>query len=264
MFPRRLSRIFRPDGRTLIVAFDHGLTEGPIKGVEYPAQALAAIVAGGADAILAGYGTAIRFPQVLASVGLILRVDSGGTTLGKMTPAGEFYSVADALRLGADAVAVSAFPGTPEEEMSLRSLAAVITEAHRWGLPVMGEMQPGGFDAGRDYHTTEKIAIAARVAAELGADWVKIPYSDEFSRVTQTCYVPVVMLGGVKTGDARALFETIHKAIEDGAAGVAIGRNVFQADNPAAMTAALAAIIHAGATVDAALEILRTSHGSAP
>jgi fructose-bisphosphate aldolase, class I len=257
MLTRRLSRIFRRDGRALIVAIDHGMTEGPVKGLESPAETLAAIVAGGADAVLAGYGTAIRFEQALAPVGLILRIDGGSTSIGKLTPAGEFYAVADALRLGADAVAVSAFPGTPQEEMSLRNLAATITDAHRWGMPVLGEMQPGGFDAGPEYHTIEKIAIAARVAAELGADWVKMPYAAGYSRVVQTCYVPVVMLGGVKAGNERVLLETIHQAIQDGAAGVAIGRNIFQAQNPRAMTSAVAAIIHKGASVEEALGLLR-------
>jgi class I fructose-bisphosphate aldolase len=256
MTTRRLSRIFRPDGRTLIVAIDHGMTEGPVKGLESPAEALAAIVAGGADAVLAGYGTAVRFARELAPLGLILRIDGGGTSIGKMTPAGAFYTVADALQLGADAVAVSAFPGTPREEMSLRSLAAVVTEAHRWGMPVLGEMQPGGFDAGPEYHTAEKVAIAARVAAELGADWVKMPYADGYSHVVQTCYVPVVMLGGVKAGDEHDLLETIHTAIAAGAAGVAIGRNIFQAKNPAAMTRAVAAIVHSGASVEEALRFV--------
>lgn len=256
MFTRRLSRIFRPDGRALIVAFDHGLTEGPIQGVESPAQTLGAIVAAGADAVLASYGTALRFAQVLAPAGLILRIDGGGTSLGRMTPAGQFFSVEDALRLGADAVAVTAFPGTPEEEMSLRCLAQVISEAHRWGLPVLGEMQPGGFDAGPEYHTAEKVAIVARVAAEMGADWVKIPYAEGFSHVAQTCYVPAVILGGAKMGDERTLLATIKQAVEAGAAGVAMGRNIFQAKDPAAMTAAVAAIVHGGAAVDEALGML--------
>jgi class I fructose-bisphosphate aldolase len=256
MLTRRLSRIFRPDGHTLIVAVDHGMTEGPVKGLESLGEALAAVVAGGADAVLAGYGTAVRFARALAPVGLILRIDGGGTSIGNLTPAGGFYTVADALRLGADAVAVSAFPGTPQEEMSLRNLAATVTEAHRWGMPVLGEMQPGGFDAGPEYHTAEKVAIAARVAAELGADWLKMPYADGYSHVVQTCYVPVVMLGGVKAGNERALFETIHTAIEAGAAGVAMGRNIFQARNPAAMTAAVGAIVHRGASVEEAMRLL--------
>jgi class I fructose-bisphosphate aldolase len=256
MLTRRLSRIFRHDGRAFIVAIDHGMTEGPLKGLESPAAVLADIVAGGADAVLAGYGIAIRFEQALAPVGLILRIDGGGTSIGNLTPAGSFYSVADALRVGADAVAVSAFPGTPQEEMSLRSLAATITDAHRWGMPVLGEMQPGGFDAGPEFHTAEKVAITARVAAELGADWLKLPYAEGYRRVVQASFVPVVVLGGVKSNDSRVLFTTIHDAIQAGAAGVAMGRNIFQADNPAAMTRAVAAIIHEGASVEEAMSVL--------
>ncbi len=256
MLTRRLRRIFRPDGRAFIVAIDHGMTEGPVKGLETPAAALAAIVAGGADAVLAGYGLARRYAEALAPVGLILRLDGGSTSIGQLTPAGGFYTVADALRLGADAVAVSAFPGTPQEEVSLRHLAAVVGEAHSWGLPVLGEMQPGGFDSGPEYHTAEKVAIAARVAAELGADWLKMPYAEGYEHVVRTSFVPVVMLGGVKAGDERILLETIHTALAAGAAGVAIGRNIFQARNPAAMTAAVAAIIHQGASVDEALALL--------
>ena len=117
-------------------------------------------------------------------------------------------------------------------------------------------MQPGGFDSGPEYHTAEKIAVAARVAAELGADWVKLPYADDYQRVVQTCYVPVVMLGGVKAGNERSLLQTIHTALAAGAAGVAIGRNIFQAANPRAMTTGLAALIHRGASVDEALAMV--------
>ncbi len=257
MLTRRLSRIFRPDGRAFIVAIDHGLTEGPVPGLESIPQTLAAVVAGGADAVLASYGTAIRFEAALAPVGLILRMDGGTTTIGSGAPAGQFYSVADALRLGADAVVASGFPGTPQEEMSLRHMAETITEAHRWGLPVMGEMAPGGFDSGPEFHTTERTALAARVAAELGADWLKLPYAADFQRVVQTCYVPITILGGVKAGSERALLETVHQAMQAGAAGVAMGRNIFQAKDPAAMTRAVAAIIHGGASVEEALAALR-------
>lgn len=248
MTTRRLNRIFQPDGRALIVAFDHGLIDGPAKGMEQPAATLAQIVAGGADAILTSYGTAARFAREIAPLGLILRLDGGGTKLGAMDGQGAlFYSVADALRLGADAVAVSAFPGSPKEEATLETLAGVIGEAHAWGLPVMAEMVPGGFDSPPELRTAESISIAARVAAELGADWVKIPYAPGFEQVTARCYVPAVILGGAKKGSEQTMLDTIEAALAAGAAGVAIGRNIFQADDPAAMTAAVAALLHKGA-----------------
>lgn len=256
MTSRRLHHIFRPDGRALIVAFDHGLIDGPIPGLERPGETLAQIVAGGADAVLTSFGVAARFTRELAPVGLILRLDGGGTKLGKIGPGAQFHTVEAALRLGADAVVVSAFPGAAHEEATLHTLAAVIDEAHAWGLPVMAEMQPGGFDAGPEFTTTENVALSARVAAELGADWVKAPYAPDFGRVVAACYAPVVMLGGAKKNSERTMLENIKQAVAAGGAGVAIGRNIFQADDPGRMTAAVAAIVHGGASVDEAMAIL--------
>lgn len=257
MFTRRLRRIFRDDGRAVIVAFDHGLIDGPIPGLEHPGDTLRRIVAGGADAILTSYGVATRFAEELAPAGLIVRLDGGGTKLGSVGPAAQFYTVEDALRVGADAVVVSAFPGTPQERETLQTLASVIAEAHAWGLPVLAEMQPGGFDAGPAFFTVDNIALSARVAAELGADWVKVPYAAGFEQVVNTCYVPVVMLGGARQDRPGSMLESIRDAGQVGAAGVAIGRNVFQSDDPQRMTAAVAAIVHGRATVDDALAILR-------
>ncbi len=256
MTTRRLNHIFRPDGRAFIVAFDHGMIDGPAKGMEQPAETLKKIAAGGADAILTSYGTALRFAKEIEPLGLILRLDGGGTKLGVMGPGSQFYSVEDAIRLGADAVAVSAFPGSPKEEDSLRMLAKVIGDAHKWGVPVMGEMVPGGFDSPDHMRTAESIAIAARIGAELGSDWVKIPHADDFEKVTSTCYVPAVILGGAKKGSERVMLEKIRSALDVGAKGVAIGRNIFQADDPQAMTAAVAALIHENVSVDEAMKIL--------
>lgn len=192
----------------------------------------------------------------IAWLGLILRLDGGGTMLGVMGPGPQFYSVEDAIRLGADAVAVSAFPGSPKEEESLRMLAQVIGEAHRWGIPVMGEMVPGEFDSPDHKRAAESIAIAARIGAELGSDWVKIPHAEGFEQVTSTCYVPAVILGGAKKGSERVMLEKIRGALDVSAKGVAIGRNIFQADDPQAITAAVAALIHDNVSVDEAMKIL--------
>ncbi len=253
---RRINRIFRPDGRALIVAFDHGMLDGPAPGMEQPGKTLEKIVAGGADAILTTYGTATRFAKEIAPLGLILRMDGGGTKLGEMGPGSQFYTIEDAIRVGADAVAVSAFPGAPNEEESLATLAKVIGEAHEWGIPVMGEMVPGGFDSPDHMRTAESIAIAARVGAELGSNWMKIPYAEGFEWVTSTCYVPAVILGGAKKGSERIMLEKIRAALDVGAKGVAVGRNIFQADDPQAMTAAVAALIHEDASIDEAMAIL--------
>ena len=135
-------------------------------------------------------------------------------------------------------------------------------DAHQWGLPVMAEMQPGGFDAGPDFCTPETISLSARIAAEFGADWVKVPYTNQFQRVVQTCYVPAVMLGGVKVNDQRRLFETVWEAKQAGAAGIAIGRNIFQADRPFRSRESLAAILHQNASVDEASAIYEQAHAS--
>lgn len=255
---RRLNRIFAADGRTLIVALDHGLTEGMAPGLEQPGRLLAAVRRGGADAILTSPGVAQRFAAAIGPLGLILRLDVGESMLGQMGPGRPFFSVEDALRLGADAVGVSAFPGTPQEAATMQFLAQTIAAAHPWGLPVMAELQPGGFDAGPEVSTTANIALAARIAAELGADWVKVPNAGDFRQVVAACYVPAVMLGGVKGSDPRRLLAAVWEAVQAGAAGVAIGRNIFQDDAPAAMVAALSAILHGGASVAMALETYRT------
>lgn len=255
MLRRRLNRIFHSDGRALIVALDHGLTEGAVRGLESPADLLAQLVAGGADAILTSYGMARNFEAEIAPLGLILRLDVGATKLGKMGPGISFYTVEDALRIGADAVAVSAFPGTPEETATLQLLAHTITSAHAWGLPVMAEMQPGGFDAPPERRSLEAVTLSARIAAELGADWTKVPYAEGFEQVVTHTYVPVVILGGARVDATTQLFQSVHGAIKAGASGVAIGRNVFQAADPEAMVAALSAIVHAGADADTAEQI---------
>ncbi len=253
MTKRRLRRIFRPDGRALIVACDHGMISGPDRGIERLGDTLQRVIAGGVDAVMASYGTAVRFEDLLADVGLVLRIDGAGTVLGPMDgPGAQFYTVEDALRLGADALCVTAFPGSRHEEATLEVLARVIRQAHAWGLPVMAEMVPGGFDSGPEFRTLHSVSVAARVAAELGADWVKTSYVAGFEQVVATCYVPVVVLGGPAHDDPRPTLEMVAAAMDAGAAGATIGRNIWQAENPTGMAAALRAIIHEGEPVERA------------
>lgn len=255
---RRLGRIFGPDGRTVIIALDHGLIDGPCPGFERPAETIAAVAAGGPDAVLTSRGIAEAFAAELSPVGLILRSDGSTTGLGPAGPgpAGPFFGPEDALRLGADAVAVTAMPGSDAEADTLQTLARTVSEAGRWGLPVMAEMVPGGFGASTGQRGTEAVALAARLGAELGADLIKAPYCPDFARVAASTFVPVVILGGSKGSEADTL-AVVRTALDAGAAGVAMGRNVFQSPDPAAMTRALAAMVHGDAGLADALAVLR-------
>lgn len=257
MTTRRLNRIFRPDGRVVIVALDHGLLDGPCAGFERPGETIAKVVEGGADAILTSFGIATRFARELSSVGLILRSDGASTNLG--TPSSgsttSFFGVEDALRVGADALVVSALPGSDKEDVTLENLARTIGQAHRWELPVLAEMVPGGFNSPPEMRGADSVALAARLGAELGADFIKAPYCSGYEAVTSATFVPVVILGGSKGSEAMMLAD-IRAAVDAGAAGVAIGRNVFQCANPTAMTAAIAAIVHRDASVEQALALL--------
>lgn len=256
---RRFNHIFRADGKALIVAMDHGLMDGPKKGLERPEETIASVIAGGADAILTSYGIARRFARELAGVGLIVRADGGATSLSKMPgPGALMVSVEQAVRVDADAIAVSAFPVSPQEQASLEHLGRVIESAHAWGVAVMGEMVPGGFDSPPELRTIANIALAARVGAEMGADWIKCPYAPDMKNVTRTCFVPVVILGGAKRGAENEMLAEIKHAVDEGVAGVAIGRNIWQFKNPTAMTRAVASILHEGASVEQAVQILKS------
>lgn len=250
----RPERIFGPDNRAVIIALDHGLIDGPCRGFERPGDTIAAVVAGGPDAVLTSYGIARRFAAELEPVAVIVRSDGSESNLGSPSSGsvGKFFGTEDALRVGADALAVTAFPGSPAEADTLRNLARTIGEAHRVDLPVMAEMVPGGFDAPSELRGTDAVAFAARLGAELGADFIKAPHCDDFARVAESTFAPVVILGGSKGSEAATL-ATIGAALDAGAAGVAMGRNVFQSENPTAMTRAVVDVVHNGATPQDAL-----------
>lgn len=251
----RARHIFAADGRTVIVALDHAAYFGPMAGLERPGEMLRTIVEAGADAVLTTAGVVARFGDCLGRAGLILRVD-GGSTVRDPQPAGlrQVVSVERALRLGADALACMGMIGFPDESASLRVLAGLADDCNRWGLLLLAEMLVQGRDGGKP--TAEDVAFAARVGVEMGADFIKTLYigpPETYRAVTETCYAPVVVLGGEKAADDRGVLAAVAGALEAGAAGVAIGRNVWQHPDPAGMVRALVALVHGGATVDEAL-----------
>jgi DhnA family fructose-bisphosphate aldolase class Ia len=260
---RRFHRLFSGDRRSVIVAMDHGTTDGAVPGFENPEQVLEQVIAGGADAILTSVGIARRFGKQLKDVGLLIRCD-GATSPLLERPRELVISIDDVLSTGADAAAAMYFPGITNGHGSTIYFPRLATEAHRWNIPVMAEALPYGFEKHPDARAVDPVADTCRMAAENGADIVKTYYPGEsksFKKVIRSCYVPVLVLGGPKTNSDREFLASIRGAMDAGAAGVVIGRNVWQAPSPTGMTRALAALVHNDASVDDALRILRESEG---
>lgn len=243
----RLGKIFGADRRSVIVAMDHGLPGMfPLGHLTDPATLLEDIAAAGADAILTTPGIAKCFAPYIGRLGLILRLDGGATSIGEAPRNTSLIaSVEDALRLGADAVAVMGICGTEDEGKSLATLGAVVTECRALEVPLMAEMLPLGFGGAPD---VEQLAIAARVGAELGADIIKTKYvgpPEAYRQVTETCFAPVVVLGGNQR-ELSQVINTIGEALGAGAAGVAMGRNVWRSGDVRAAIGAIVAAVRPG------------------
>lgn len=260
---RRMYNIFAADGRTLIVAMDHGMGMDVYPGLACPEQPISRAVEGGADAFLSTFGTAGSCARQIGNRGLILRADGGTTELGGQQEPALLYSVESALRIGADAVACMAFPGSPFEKATLSNVSRLAGECARWAMPLMVEVIPGGF-ANPELHTARNFRIACRIAAELGADFIKTKYTggEDFHEVVAGCYCPIVVLGGERASSDREFLAMIQNALQAGAAGVAAGRNIWQHADARALVRAMSAMIHQGASLDRALELLSRAAGS--
>lgn len=240
----RLNRILGADGRAVVVAMDHGLPGmHPLGHLADPAALLAAVAAGGADAVLTTPGIAKRYAGAFGRLGLILRLDGGATSIGDVPRRSSLIaSVEDAARLGADGVAVMGFCGTDDEGDSLATLGEVAEECRALGLVLMAEMLPLGFGADP---TVEQVAIAARIGAEMGADLIKTKYvgpADAYRQVTEGCFAPVLVLGG-SAREPGALRAEVADAMAAGARGVAIGRNVWRSGDVRAAVAGIAGAV---------------------
>jgi DhnA family fructose-bisphosphate aldolase class Ia len=247
---RRLRRIFGNDDKTVIVAMDHGTyLDKPMQGLSDPAKVIGETLAAGADAIITTYGTAMRCSAALGKGGLILAVYDD--------PAPHEVAVENALRLGADALKVIASPFSNDHRASLAYCERLGLQCAAWNMPYLVETIPGTFAAGPEMRTPEKIAAGARVGAEMGADFIKTFYTgspESFQMVLQNATVPVIVLGGERANNAREVLAQIYEAMQAGASGVAVGRNIWGHASPAKMTAAIAAIVHGAASVDQAMK----------
>ncbi len=258
----RLERIIdRNSGKTVIVPMDHGVTVGPIRGLEDMRTTVSRIVAGGANAILMHKGI-VRAGHRGAGkdIGLIIHL-SGGTSMSPDPNAKELVcTVEEAIKLGADAVSVHINLGAETDKEMLGQLGFVSERCLQWQMPLVAMMYTRGPKIKSEFDVNN-VKHAARVGAELGADIVKVPYTGSvksFTEVVRGCPVPVVIAGGPKMESDKDIFEMVDGALKAGAMGLSIGRNAFQHKNPEKIVGALCKMVHKGASVKDAIKMLRS------
>ncbi|MEM3702854.1 MAG: 2-amino-3,7-dideoxy-D-threo-hept-6-ulosonate synthase [Candidatus Bathyarchaeia archaeon] len=253
---RRIRRIFRENGKAVIVPMDHGVTSGPISGLINMQDTINKLVAGGADAVVLHKGIAKNVDT--KGLGLIIHV-SASTKFGlDANWKVRVCSVKEAIQLGCDAVSVHVNVGAEHEPEMLMKFGKLADECDIWGLPLLAMVYPRGPKI-KSEHDPEAVAHAARLGAELGADVVKTNYTgdlESFRKIVEGCPVPVVIAGGPKADSVRGFLEMVYNAVKAGCAGVSIGRNIFQHKNPTAMTKAIVGIVHNGISVDEAIKFV--------
>ncbi len=253
----RLSRIIRPKtGHTVMLAVDHGYFLGPTSRLEVPAKTIKPLLPH-ADAIMLTRGVLRTSVDSGTGTPVVLRV-SGGTSIvgGSLADEGITTPMEEALRLNVSAVALSIFVGTEYEKQTLLSLSDLASEGERYGMPVLAVTAVGKELEKRD---ARFLSLCCRIAAELGAHFVKTYYCEDFEKVVEGCPVPVVIAGGPKLETFGDTLRLVRDAIDRGAVGVDMGRNIWQSDHPIAAIKAVRAIVHKKASVDEATEIFERS-----
>jgi len=249
----RLERI-GTDGRYVIVPMDHGITMGAVEGLRDIEATIEAITDDGADAVLTQKGIAPRVHGHRNGAGYVVHLN-GSTTIGpdendkRVTG-----TVEEAVRAGADAVSMHINVGSTYEREQIEDLAAITDDASRLGIPVLAMAYARG--PGVEEDDPEALGHAVRLAEEMGADLVKTGYSGDagsFEHVTGSTRLPVVIAGGAPDGDLETLRQ-VRGAMDAGAAGVSMGRTIFQHDDPEKIAAAVAGVIHDGLTAEEALD----------
>lgn len=256
----RIERIInRNTGKTVIVPMDHGISSGPIEGLKDMKSAVRMVSDGGANAIVEHKGlVGAGHRRKGRDIGLIIHL-SASTSLSTNPNAKTLVcSVEEAIKLGADAVSIHVNLGNGSERDMLRDFGIVTNEAKTWGMPLLAMIYPRG-EKIKDEFDVKYIKHAARVGNEMGADIVKVSYTgsvETFKEVVEGCSIPVVIAGGPKMDSDREILEMVKGAIEAGAAGASIGRNVFQHKNPTKMVRAISSVVHDNMSVKDALKLL--------
>lgn len=251
----RLSHIIKPEtGRTVMLAVDHGYFLGPTTKLENARKTIEPLLPY-ADALMLTRGILRTSVDPEASIPIVLRVSGGASITGKdLANEGITTSIEEAVRLNVSAVALSIFVGTDYEHQTLLNLACLVNKAQPYGIPVLAVTAVGKELGKRDVRF---LSLSCRIAAELGASFVKTYYCDEFEKVVESCPVPVVIAGGPKSGTELDALKMAYDAIQKGAVGVDMGRNIWQSPYPVPMIKAVKAVIHEKASPEEAHEVFK-------
>ena len=236
----RLSRIFNPvSGKTVMLAIDHGYFQGPTTGLEridvniLPLEPYA-------DTLMLTRGILRSIIHSDTQKPIVLRVTGGTSILKELSNEALAVDIEDAVRLNVSAMAVQVFIGGEYEKESIINMTKMVDMGIRYGIPTLA-VTAVGKDMARD---ARYFRLATRICAELGAHYIKTYYvPEDFETVTASCPVPIVIAGGKKLPELDAL-KMAYRSIQEGAAGVDMGRNIFQADSPIAMIHAVRAVVH--------------------
>lgn len=253
----RLARIFNPgSGRTVMLAFDHGYFQGPTTGLERIDINIAPLFAH-TDVLMCTRGVLRSVVPAAVNKPVVMRASGGNSILTELSNETVAVAIEDALRLNVAAMAAQVYIGSEYEHQSIKNIIQLVDQGMRYGMPTMA-VTGVGKDMARDQRY---FSLATRIAAEMGANIIKTYYVDEgFERVAAGCPVPIVIAGGKKLPEREAL-EMCFKAIDQGASGVDMGRNIFQSESPIAMLKAVKAVVHENASVAHAYELFLSEKG---
>ena len=250
----RLSRIFNPKtGKTVMLAVDHGYFQGPTTGLERIDINILPLLPY-ADTLMLTRGILRSIVPPSSTIPIVVRASGGASILKELSNEGIAVDIEDSIRLNVCAMAVQVFIGGEYEKESILNMTKMVDIGTRYGIPTLA-VTAVGKDMARD---ARYFRLATRICAELGAHYVKTYYIDDgFDTVTASCPVPIVMAGGKKIPEIDAL-TMAYNAIQQGASGVDMGRNIFQSEDPIAMIQAVGSVVHEGKTPQEAFEMFNT------
>lgn len=249
----RFSKIIRPkNGRCVMLAVDHGYFLGPTEKLEVPQKVIEPLLPH-VDSIMLTRGVLRTSLPPISDVPIVLRVSGATSIIGDdLSNETITTSFEDALRLNVSCLALSIFVGSKYEHQTLANLASLVDNGEKYGIPILA-VTAVGKEMVRD---ARYLGLACRIAGELGAHVVKTYYCENFEKVIEGCPVPVIIAGGKKLAKDKDVLELTFKAINEGASGVDMGRNIWQSDYPVAMIKAVRAIVHDGFTIQEASDLL--------